>query len=607
MANKSEKKKQRQTIAHIIKNNIYMLRTLAKYAPDYMAVKSISELISAAGTIYNVYFIKALYDTYMLEGTGMGDVFRVVLPYLAFKICQNIINFLCCYIFEPKSKQRLQYKMQGDLYAKARDIDISCYDDPEFYNSFVWAMTTADDEAVGAFNKIATLISAAIQVIGIFGVMVTIDPIIIAIISGCVAFSLLLRYVGGKIAVSFRDARNPVERRREYSMRVFYLADYAKEIRMSRVSDKVLADYERAIDDETALQLKFGKKNTLLGIASSFLVEAPMEVGVTLLMIWRVLGGAVTLGDYAAVTETIWRVFWNLRRTIETLGDFAVGSLYIDKYRTFVEYENKVKSGELPVPKFESLRVRDICFAYPSNEENTLNGVNIEIKRGEKIAIVGYNGAGKTTLIKLLMRLYDPSSGCVEYNGVDAREYDLAGYRANFGTIFQDYKVFAATIAENVLGEEYSPNEERTVLDALHRATFDTKLEGLENGIQTELTREFNEEGVNLSGGEAQKIAIARAFARDCDIIIMDEPSSALDPISEYDLNHSIKDNSGDKAVIFISHRLSTTRMADRIYMFEDGRVIEHGSHDELMKMGGKYAYMFNLQAQNYRDEKARA
>ena len=160
--------------------------------------------------------------------------------------------------------------------------------------------------------------------------------------------------------------------------------------------------------------------------------------------------------------------------------------------------------------------------------------------------------------------------------------------------------MFAATVAENVLGGECGEKDRETVFSALRRATFEGKLDELPHGIDSNLTREFDEEGINLSGGEAQKIAIARAFARDCDLIIMDEPSSALDPISEYELNHSIKDNAEDKTVIFISHRLSTTRMADRIYMFEDGRIVEHGSHDELMKANGQYARMFDLQAEKY-------
>ena len=598
---KPREKKRHGGIKHIVKNNAYMLRQLARYSPDYIFYSFLDKLLDAARGIYTVYFTKQLYDTYMAESSGMSDVARVVIPFLLFTVGVRLISFLLSFIFIPKSKQRLQYRMQGELYEKARNMDIACYDDPEFYNSFVWAMTTADKEAVGTVDKIARFISNVIGAGGMLGVVATIEPIVIVIIGCCVAFSFVLNYIRGKLSVAQKNATNPVYRRREYSMRVFYLADYAKEIRMSKIYGKVLDDYEKAIDEESALIVKYGKKYAGMNVVDNLLVETPIQTGITLIMIWRVLGGAISLGDYAAVLDSIWGVFYRIIEIVDTVSDFAVSSLYVDKYRAFAEYENKVKSGTLPLPAFETLRVRGVGFAYPGNDHDTLRGVDIEVRRGEKIAIVGYNGAGKTTLIKLLMRLYDPSSGAIEYNCVDAREYVLDEYRANFGAIFQDYKVFAATIAENVMGREYLPQDRDVVLEALHRATFDNKLAELENGIDTDLTREFNEEGVNLSGGEAQKVAIARAFARGCDLIIMDEPSSALDPISEYELNHSIKDNSGDKTVIFISHRLSTTRMADRIYMFEDGHVIEHGTHDELMEMNGKYAYMFDLQAEKYR------
>ena len=220
---------------------------------------------------------------------------------------------------------------------------------------------------------------------------------------------------------------------------------------------------------------------------------------------------------------------------------------------------------------------------------------------GKKIAIVGYNGAGKTTLTKLLMRLYDPTEGEILYNGRSLREYDIPSLRSRIGTVFQDYKIFASTIAENVLGSECAEADRDTVTDALTKATFREKLDSLEKGMDTELTKEFYDEGVNLSGGESQKVAIARIFAKPYDLIIMDEPSSALDPIAEYELNHTILEYAQDKTVVFISHRLSTTRMADRILMFTDGKLIESGSHDELMAQNGKYAEMFKLQAEKYR------
>lgn len=222
-------------------------------------------------------------------------------------------------------------------------------------------------------------------------------------------------------------------------------------------------------------------------------------------------------------------------------------------------------------------------------------------KAGERIAIVGYNGAGKTTLIKLLMRLYDTTNGEILYNGRSIRDFVPEKYREHIGSVFQDYKVFAASIAENVIGGEYTDNDEEAVMWALKAASFDEKLGQLPNGIHSQLTTEFSKEGVGLSGGESQKIAIARVFARPFELIIMDEPSSALDPIAEYELNQSILKNAEGRTVIFISHRLATTRMADKIYMFDHGKIVEQGSHDELMIQNGKYAGMYRVQAKKYR------
>ena len=214
---------------------------------------------------------------------------------------------------------------------------------------------------------------------------------------------------------------------------------------------------------------------------------------------------------------------------------------------------------------------------------------------------MGYNGAGKTTLIKLIMRLYDPTDGEILYNGVNIKEFDTDEYRKRIGTVFQDFKIFATSIAENVMNGSYNePTDKETVLRALDSADFSAKLSELSEGIDTHLTREFNENGTNLSGGESQKVAIARVFAQNYPIVIMDEPSSALDPLAEYNLNQSILHNTDDKTVIFISHRLSTTRIADKIYMFDTGALIEEGSHSELLEKDGKYAEMFRVQSEKY-------
>jgi ATP-binding cassette subfamily B protein len=361
-----------------------------------------------------------------------------------------------------------------------------------------------------------------------------------------------------------------------------------------------------------------------------------------LIMIFELSAGRVQLGGFAAAVASLWMLQSIMMNLADSLTELPKHALYIEKYFKFLEHENHLLSGSEPVPAFESLTFEDVSFAYTSvfTDEETaladeikeferkekgltehteeknreerptvLKHVSFTIRKGEKTAIVGYNGAGKTTLIKLVMRLYDPTEGRILYNGRDIREYDLHEYRERIGAVFQDYRIFAATLGENVMGGGYERTDENEshIRDALDSATFTDRLKTLEKGLETPLTREIDKEGVNLSGGEAQKVAIARVLVRPYDLIIMDEPSSALDPVAEYELNHSIlnaadsRDSGRTATVIFISHRLSTTRFADRIFLFANGELSERGSHDELIARNGKYAEMFRMQAEKYR------
>ena len=230
--------------------------------------------------------------------------------------------------------------------------------------------------------------------------------------------------------------------------------------------------------------------------------------------------------------------------------------------------------------------------------------VSLKINKGERIAVVGANGAGKSTLIKLLMRLYDADSGEVLVNGENIKKYRLSSYRALFGTVFQEYGLFAASVAENVLLKtDISEDDRIKAEDALRKSDIWDKIQALPKGIDTEVTREFDDKGAVFSGGESQKIAIARIFAGNSEIVIMDEPTSALDPIAEHKMYQNMFEACDGKTVIFISHRISSATMADRIYLFEDGKICEVGSHSELLALGAKYSDMWHKQADSYAQE----
>ena len=482
-------------------------------------------------------------------------------------------------------------------------------------------MNESDKRAIEVVEDTGKLINRLVASFTLFGLLLKVDVIIAVILFLSSSFTVVCNLVGNKISFRHSKESNPLWRKKSYINRVYHLSDYAKELRTNRADELLMREYDENTEQIIALERKYGKKYFLLYGLGWETIGNLTFYAIIVYMITLLESGALLVGGFAASVGVVWNIRWMLTDLIERLTKYPKHSLYIEKYLEFMRFEPQIKDGITKVPEFKSLELRNVSFSYefsahpkyrfhdedykaPKKEDgkNVLRNVNMTIRRGDKIAIVGYNGAGKTTLIKLIMRLYDPTEGEILYNGVNVKEYEPNAYRKMIGTVFQDFKIFATSIAENVMNGGYTDADRERVLSALKAADFCEKLESLPDGIDTHLTREFNSKGTNLSGGESQKIAISRVFARDYPIVIMDEPSSALDPMAEYNLNRSILESTEGKTVIFISHRLSTTRIADKIYMFDTGALIEEGSHEELLSMDGKYAEMFRVQSEKYRE-----
>ena len=618
-----DSQKPRQRLSKVFANNLRIIAKVARMTPDYFLSVILEGIVWGLINSVEAVFTFRLFDA-LDAGATFREVALIIVAMAGFYLAAYALDAWYWQYYNPLLRRKLELKLHRELFDKAQTLDISCYDDPAFYNDFVWAMDEAGQRAYDVMFDIGKLINRLVAAGTLFTLIFTIDiPVAVILLSTSILF-VIINQMANRVRFEEEKERKPLNRVRDYINRVFHLADYAKDIRVSHVTDLLLEDLDENTDQQIAVSVKYGKKYFILfGLCYSVLSNI-VYYAVLFYMFVRLLNGNVLVGAFAASVSMIWKVRFMLEDLVERLTKFPQHSLFLEKYYGFLSYKPTMVSGNEEVPPFESLELRDVSFTYDFSDKpryefheadykppegeggqrDALRHIDLTLHRGEKIAIVGYNGAGKTTLIKLLMRLYDPTEGTVLWNGRDVREYDTEEYRTKIGTVFQDFRIFAASVGENVMNGHYDPaQDEETVCRALDAAGFTEKLNELENGIDTTLTREFDDKGTNLSGGEAQKVAIARVFAKPFELIIMDEPSSALDPIAEYELNRAILRYAADKTVIFISHRLSTTRMADRIYMFAHGELSEVGTHEELIAKNGKYAEMFRLQAEKYRSE----
>lgn len=608
-AKKTSQKQKKPREKGALKADFWMLCQIWRYAPTYVITNVLYGLMMGALPAAGLLYTERLYNG-IEGGTEFGKLLALILAYFVTLLVLRGLHTAYQLILLPRYREVVNRKLYSEIFAHAAKTDLANYDNPEFFNEFIFSMQGAWPHVIQLIEGTGNLISNVVTMLVGTGIIAGVSPLVACIILASGVFRIFISRRTNVLAKKQEEEITPVRHRRDYIKRVYTTPDYAKELRITRISENLHDDYREATQKMQKNAVEYGKKYMFYDFLFLLILDFA-NYAVMLILLWQMLmvpESGVTLGGFAVGVNAIWSLSWRLQDMGRLLMAYHQHGIFVKKIIYFLGIQPAIVGGDISTEPLQTLCVKNLRFAYPGKdtEITALQNVNMEIRRGEKIAIVGYNGAGKTTLTKLLMRLYDPTEGCITYNGRDLREYNLENLRGRVAAVFQDYRIFAATIAENVAGGELAVGEEgqrqrERVTDALTKSTFAGKLATLEKGIDTPLTREFEDDGVQLSGGEAQKIAIARAFYQDADLIILDEPSSALDPNAEYELNRALYDYAEDKTVIFISHRLSTTRHADRIYMFDGGKLIESGSHDELMAQNGKYAYMFNLQAENYR------
>ena len=597
--------KTKQKASVVLKNNWYLLKLMFKASPAFVIIPALDAI---RGQL-SIFFEHTVGIGYVLEAAEKGYPFErvatiILILALAITVGMLFTVFSSEYIME-KERPKVKEKIKIMLYEKAAKVDLACYDNPEFYNSQVLALSEVDNQidkveglVINTLSGLSTFIST-----GIYFILKDKPSILFVFVSFIMSYFFNQMFV--KVNYKARIERNPSERKRTYIERIFYLNDYAKELRMNPDVAEIMYDrFDKASEEIVAVDKKYARKRFVLEFLRKYVANMFFSDSfyVAYLVTMVVVTKSITISTLAILYSSFGRLKHSMNVFTETYPAACESSLYIQKIRDFLSTEQKIVSEDKLIATKDAKRLdlKDVSFAYSPETPDVIENMNLFIKPGQKIALVGYNGAGKTTLVKLLMRLYDPTSGTIMADGTDIKKYDLESYRDTIGTVFQDFNIFAGSVRENVLLAPTEGSSEERIIQSLKDSGLYDRAMQLDNKLDSMLTTEFDDKGLNLSGGEAQKLAISRVFYKDAGLMILDEPSSALDPIAEYQLNHAMLKATGDKTVIFISHRLSTTRIADYIFMLENGKIVEQGNHEELLALHGKYEAMWKAQAGAY-------
>ena len=499
---------------------------------------------------------------------------------------------------------RLNYSLNTRIIRKALALDLTHFENADFYDKLQNARREADYRALQIMNDGFYIVQNIITLISFGAILLTFNIWLTLLLFGATIPAFIAQSKYAQLNFRLLSWRAPEARKLNYLEYLLTVDSSVKEVKLFGLGEPLLGRYAE-------LFWKFMREDQALAQKRSFasfgwgLLATLSYYFAYAWIIFETIGGAITLGAmtmYLSIFRSSQNVFQTL---FFGLSDLYENALFMSNLFAFLDLKPQMPVTAnpiaLPRPIVHGLEFRHVSFKYPDREAYALRDVSLTIKPGEKIALVGANGAGKTTFVKLLTRLYDPSEGQVLIDGIDLREVDPNDLQKRIGVIFQDFVKYHLPARENVgFGQIDQLENEARIVDSATRAGADATIRGLPQGYDTMLGKWF-ERGNDLSGGEWQKVALARAFMREAEVLVLDEPTAALDAMNEYAIFQRFRELTDNKIALLISHRFSTVRMADRIVVLEDGHIIETGTHAELLVLGGEYAKPFTIQAEGYR------
>lgn len=562
-------------------------------------------ILASIAPFIGIFLPKFLID----ELLGQRRIEIILMTLIGFFLLSSVVNYSIAWLrcaYSPRvTKIRTDYiTMISDKIMK---MDFKNTEDPEVLNkikSVMNAVMSNNTGVEGVYHTLLGLFGRLTAFVGYISIVLFLSPwiLLFLIINVLISYALTMRVK--KYEYSQKEKAADKDRRTFYVFDTMYDFAYGKDIRIYDLKNILIDKFKKfrgeRIDisnDVQEKQLKVKIVDVILLVIREFVVYG--------YLIYNVLFTGMSIGDFTMYFSTINGFGDWMKGILDDLANIKAQNMYLDDMREFLEIksEDKEKTRDIPIDSSYEIEFKNVSFKYPKTDKYIYKNLSLKIKKGQRLAIVGINGAGKTTFVKLLCRLYEPTSGEILINGINIQSFSKEEYYKILSVVFQDIKTFAFTVAENVSLESLEDVDREKVLQCIEKAGVGDKINSLQKGIDTSLLKILDGEGVELSGGENQKLALARALYKNGKIVILDEPTSALDAVAEYNIYKGFDELIGDKTAIYISHRLASTKFCDVIAFFENGEIVEYGTHEELLKKNGKYSDMFNIQAQYYKEE----
>lgn len=563
-------------------------------------------LMTMAGLLplLSLYLQKLLIDGIATSSSpfAFDELLRVIALLALAEVLAHTARLAGTYASEAQSQTVMDH-VAGLIHEKSTSVDLAYFENPKYYDTIHRAQLEGPSRPALIVNGLANTIQSGIGLIAICAFVISFHWGLALLLIGAVIPGLLVRLNYSRKLFKWQRTRTATERRAFYYHQVLSLRQFAKEVRIFGIGKVLRQWYAELRSTVRSEKLRLTRSRCGMEIMVQTIASIALY-GAYLLIAWKTVNGTLTLGDMVIFYQAFIRAQASLRSMLQGIASLYENNLFLSNLYEFLDLDSSLPRADasLPSPKEPlPMRVQNVSYRYPESSRDALRDVNMLIEPGSHVAIVGVNGSGKSTLVKLLSRLYEPTSGEIRLGSHPATDFELTRYRQQFSILFQDYAQYDLTVRQNIaLGSSNAEMNLDSIRDVARQTGADRIVEKLPDGYETLLGKQFVG-GEGLSHGEWQRIAFARALLADSNFVILDEPTSSMDPEMEYELFQNIHSLTKGRTLVFISHRLSTVRMADRIHVLENGSIIESGTHDELVSRGARYADLYEAQVTGYR------